>query len=584
MPGGSPNNAGKDGFCKSHRASARGPQKAMGMIEQLEPRKLMTATIVEPFASVSAQSGQSATVIPLSNRFSTDSVNGTVVRLETSLGVINLELFDQAITGRSAAPVTSANFLNYVNSGRYDNTFFHRLVTPFILQGGGFTANLNSQNNLELGFVNQDPAIVNEFSEDRSNIRGTVAMAKLEGQPNSASAQFFFNLQNNADFFDAQNGGFTVFARVLDDPGIIDGLEVVDAIAAVPVSNLSTNPGEIAPFLDTVPLRNFSSNQTQLLLNNLVLLNDANVISPFGFTVSSSNQAAVTAEVVTNNQGLPELRLAYPAGPGGTSTINLTARDVTGSVVSTSFSVTALPGGDLSTTVTDVTPANLLPGGKFRAAASVTNVGTVAVRGRTTLQLLLSTDATASTDDIVLRTTSTNLNLRAGAAKAFRSNLVLPTTVASGNYSLLAVVDAEGAILDGNRTNNTGVRSPIVVQPATVNLQPVFSTSSMNLVAGKNSTVAVNLTNTGNILARGQASVSFEIDTNNDGIRETVLGSSQANITLKPGQQRRVNFRLLTPSDASPFTGTLTGVLSVNSGFTDANTQDNVFSTQVTIA
>lgn len=109
-------------------------------------------------------------------------------------------------------PITVANFLNYLNSGRYENVFAHRLDPGFVLQSGGFNLSDNS-----LQAVSTDPPIANEFTNDPrfSNLYGTIAMAKVGNDPNSATSQWFINLANNV-FLDSTNGGFTVFGRVID--------------------------------------------------------------------------------------------------------------------------------------------------------------------------------------------------------------------------------------------------------------------------------------------------------------------------------------------------------------------------------
>jgi len=135
------------------------------------------------------------------------------VRLTTSLGEIVIDLVEDA-------PITTENFLQYVEDDFYDGTIFHRVVPDFVVQGGGFLPGMVPQEGL------RDP-IMNEFSPDRSNLRGTLAMAKLGGDPDSATSQFFFNLDDNSENLDNQNGGFTVFAEV------VEGLDIVDAIAAV---------------------------------------------------------------------------------------------------------------------------------------------------------------------------------------------------------------------------------------------------------------------------------------------------------------------------------------------------------------
>ncbi len=156
------------------------------------------------------------------------NTNDTVVRFQTTQGFIDIELYDK---GGPPAAVTAANFLNYVNSGRYDNTFFHRMISGFVLQGGGFVDDPTSSP--QYSAVTSDAAIVNEYSDSRKNVARTVAMAKLGGNPNSATCQFFFNLVDNPDL-DTQNGGFTVFGKV------IGGWDIVTTIADFTTRDLNT--------------------------------------------------------------------------------------------------------------------------------------------------------------------------------------------------------------------------------------------------------------------------------------------------------------------------------------------------------
>ncbi len=159
---------------------------------------------------------------------------GAVVRISTTYGDFSVEMVD------NVAPANVQNFLNYVNDGDYNGTFFHRLESGFVLQGGGFRfVPFSGAVQIPL-----DPAVVNEFNI--SNTRGTLAMAKLGDQPNSATSQFFINLADNSANLDNQNGGFTVFARVLGD-----GMNVVDAIAANPVYNLGAAFGATPLRADT---------------------------------------------------------------------------------------------------------------------------------------------------------------------------------------------------------------------------------------------------------------------------------------------------------------------------------------------
>lgn len=129
---------------------------------------------------------------------------------------LEVELFDHD------KPLTVANFVRLVETGAYSRMFFHRLVPGFVIQGGGYRA--NETYTMVEGVPHFGP-ITNEFDTGplRSNVRGTLAMAKLPGDPDSATSQFFINLADNSAILDGQNGGFTVFGRVISDPqGALD--------------------------------------------------------------------------------------------------------------------------------------------------------------------------------------------------------------------------------------------------------------------------------------------------------------------------------------------------------------------------
>ena len=146
---------------------------------------------------------------------------GTIVRISTGIGDYSIELFDDS------APGTVQNFLNYVNRNDYNGTYIHRAVDNFVVQGGGYRF-LLYEGPID---VPSDPPIKNEFGA--SNTRGTVAMAKVAGDPDSATNQWFVNIADNSATLDADNGGFTVFGVVLGD-----GMITVDGIDALPTVNL----------------------------------------------------------------------------------------------------------------------------------------------------------------------------------------------------------------------------------------------------------------------------------------------------------------------------------------------------------
>lgn len=143
-------------------------------------------------------------------------VQAETVRLTTSAGDIVLDL------DRAKAPKTVDNFVQYVKSGFYNGTIFHRVIDGFMIQGGGMTPDMREKSTR--------PPIVLESRNGLSNVRGTIAMART-AIPDSASAQFFINVQDNPglDQVNARDGeGYAVFGHV------VDGMDVVDKIKAAP--------------------------------------------------------------------------------------------------------------------------------------------------------------------------------------------------------------------------------------------------------------------------------------------------------------------------------------------------------------
>ncbi|HNX52837.1 MAG TPA: peptidylprolyl isomerase [Pontiellaceae bacterium] len=146
-----------------------------------------------------------------------------MILMKTTKGDIKLEL------DAAKAPKTVANFLKYVESGHYKDTIFHRVISNFMIQGGGMTANMNQKK--------APYTVENEANNGLKNVRGSIAMARTS-DPHSAGAQFFINVVDNG-FLDfkaptQQGWGYCVFGKV------VEGMDVVDAIRAVP-----TAPGDV---------------------------------------------------------------------------------------------------------------------------------------------------------------------------------------------------------------------------------------------------------------------------------------------------------------------------------------------------
>ncbi|HZZ42199.1 MAG TPA: peptidylprolyl isomerase [Tepidisphaeraceae bacterium] len=186
-------------------------------------------------------------------------INKGAVRLETSLGRITLLLTPDV------TPLTVQNFLqNYVTTGLYNNTIVHRSVPGFIIQLGGYKLTSNFPH------IKEAAPVPNEFADDLAaaekaggtevNVRGTVAMAKLGSNPDSATSEFFINLADNASNLDGQNGGFTTFATVIGG-----GMHVADAIAALKTTDDSS---ENTAFSDLPVIKTTSSSQNPVVITS----------------------------------------------------------------------------------------------------------------------------------------------------------------------------------------------------------------------------------------------------------------------------------------------------------------------------
>ena len=141
----------------------------------------------------------------------------TKIIIKTTSGDIKIELYDDK------APITSENFKKYIESGYFTDTIFHRVIKDFMIQGGGFTTEMNEKDSM--------PPIQNEANNGVSNERGTIAMARTP-DPHSASSQFFINLKDN-NFLDftaetSQGWGYCAFGKVFEGMDILDKIALVD--------------------------------------------------------------------------------------------------------------------------------------------------------------------------------------------------------------------------------------------------------------------------------------------------------------------------------------------------------------------
>lgn len=243
---------------------------------------------------------------PLAGIF-TDPEAESAVRVTTTLGVMDFILFD------SATPATVANFMNYVNAGKYSNVAFHRSVPGFVIQGGGFKGAGTGSN---FTSVVTDPPVVNE--PGIANLRGTVSMAKLGGNPDSATSQFFVSVADNTANLDYQNGGFTVFGRVAGN-----GMAVADAINTLPngTYNLLLDGNTTAVPFDNFPMNDpvLPNPMDQTKLVNILSVNPVPTLS---LAVTGNTDPTVATATISNGElHLTSLR-------GGRTTVTLTATDL----------------------------------------------------------------------------------------------------------------------------------------------------------------------------------------------------------------------------------------------------------------
>jgi cyclophilin family peptidyl-prolyl cis-trans isomerase len=308
---------------------------ALPLYEPLESRTLFNVGVSVPLAPVLAHPSQASTdSIDLSTHFTDPNITGTVVQFQTSVNTFNIVLTDQT------TPLTVANFLNYVNSGAYNNTIFHRSVVfntnagPIppaeadIIQGGGYDLQNGS-----LAHITTNAPVDNEVgTEIQGNVRGTIAMAKTS-DPNSATSEFFFNIHDNSSILDDPNnsGGFTTFGHILAPDNSVAAL---DTLGALPTFNLDNSTFSTLPVVGLTEAQVQDPN-TSLQTQNLLFINKASVIPGITYTVQSDNPGLVQPTI---NGSM--LSFAYTPGASGLANIKIIANTAQGTGTTTNFAVT----------------------------------------------------------------------------------------------------------------------------------------------------------------------------------------------------------------------------------------------------
>lgn len=313
-------------FSKRNQRRRLSIQPSLSALDALEPRLLLSATVIEEIPDANLATAEDSTMIDLSQHFDDTELSGSLVKVETSLGSFYIETYDQI------TPVTAANFLDLVSGGNYDDMFFHRSDPGFVLQGGGFAFPDDTD---AIASVVNNGTIVNEFDNwfdpelggyaagDPVNLRGTIAMAKQAGNPDSATSQYFISVADNQAILDGQNGGFTVFAHV-----VYDGMTVVDELMELEIINVGSAFTEL-------PVVDLAANATAVARENL-LFGATTLAEELQFSITSSD--LVTAEIVDGQ--LTVSPTAAGALQGGSVSITVTATDVAGTEVTSTFEVT----------------------------------------------------------------------------------------------------------------------------------------------------------------------------------------------------------------------------------------------------
>jgi cyclophilin family peptidyl-prolyl cis-trans isomerase len=291
--------------------------------------------VTHQIADLTEYAGAPAASIDISNAFS-DPDASDAVRFGTVLGDVDIALFGQQ------TPITVANFLKYVDEGRYfikgNSSFVHRSIPGFIIQGGEWIGTSNSNNGaIQPTALGTLPPIQNEAGI--SNKRGTIAMAQSAmaqsgTDPNSATSQWFINLAdnggppNNLDIRSNNAGPYAVFGRVVNNT-----MSVVDAIAHVKTYNFSG----IHPSFHDLPLINYDG-ASAVVVENLVSIPSITHIPVLNLSISTDNANATA--IVSGT------KLLVTGKNVGTTHVTLTATDLDGASISQQFTVTviAAPG------------------------------------------------------------------------------------------------------------------------------------------------------------------------------------------------------------------------------------------------
>jgi cyclophilin family peptidyl-prolyl cis-trans isomerase len=484
--------------------------------------------------------------------FSDADTSNTIIQINTSMGPIKLTLLD------GQDPINVRNFLDYIQSGGFNNSIFHRLFSSsglFIIQGGGFTFNVAPTT---ITPIPTGPPIANEFPatvpSGGINTRGTLAMAKGTS-PNSATSQFFFNLSNNTAALDStsNSGGFPIFANVADGYS----QRILDLLSSAPTQDQSNATGAAVNAVQTVTVNGNPTGGTFTLSLNGV------ASAPIAFNATASQvQAAVAALPsplsgatgpigaanvnVTLSNGVYTITFAFPAPNAGATVPILSAfSNLTGGISPSVSVIQTVPGQPTNAALGGSQggiPLNNYSGTNFPTDATASNFELVQ-----SVQILRQTEFLTYTV-----TGNTNPSVASASILSPTFNNDLSVQFLSAGTTTITVVATDLS----NQSTTTSIT--VTVSNPTPPLTPNIGNQVFTVAAGSADGTVV-----GTVLASdpnpGKQVVQYNItggNTNNAfGINVatgqiTVLNQSQLNIAANP----TFNLTVQAINNASPAT------------------------------
>jgi cyclophilin family peptidyl-prolyl cis-trans isomerase len=308
-------------------------------------------------ADQSVTVGSSSILLSMANSFGMEAIDDQVVRFTSQFNNSGAPIVMDMALFSNRSPITRTNFLKYVADGDYVNSFIHRSVSNFVIQGGASRVVNNA-----FAAVPTDPPISNEFGV--SNTLGTISMAKAGYSPNSATSQWFVSLGANSDNLDNQNGGFTVFGRLTRST--LSSAQLFGNTSYFPTFDYGGIYNEL-PLFDTHVVNNIQFGELILFTNvSLVALplNQAGESAVLTYSIlSNSNPTVATAAIQSSALVLTPVNLQV-----GVAYITVRATDSVGNTVDDTFSYSII-----NDTFTTWVTKNTFPNGQNESSQNPDN-------------------------------------------------------------------------------------------------------------------------------------------------------------------------------------------------------------------